>query len=476
MSQSGETKLNVVRGLGLVAAGSVVVGHMIGQGVFLKTRVITCNVETPWLVISVWVVSGLLALAGALTFAELGTMMPRSGGIYVFLREAFGPVVGFLYGWMSFAIASVGSTALGVAFAIFLNVITGGALSHEIIALRFAGLSFIVTGAQIVAVVIIFLVMLVNCAAVSVCGKVATFLTAFKIALVAGVGIGAFVFANGDWANFSRSGAPGACDGVAEAARGGFGGFAAGMLGALLAYNGWHAIVMVAGEVRSPQRNLPRAIIGGTVLVMALYILINISYFYVLDPSAIASVSINSSVATETAERFLGVIASKLMASALLVSTLGTLQISSMAISRAIFAMSRDGLLFRPLGEVSEKTRVPVKAVVAQAVWAIIFVFFGTYDTLTDYYVFAMWIFFALTVASLFVLRRKKPEIERPYRTLGYPVVPALFLLVAGWMLASYVLTKPTHAILALALTAAGLPIYWYRQRQSSIGPEQAPA
>jgi basic amino acid/polyamine antiporter, APA family len=466
------SKLDVVRGLGLVAAASMVVGHMIGQGIFLKTRVITCNVETPGMVIAVWVVSGFLALAGALTFAELGTMMPRSGGIYVFLREAFGPAVGFLYGWMNFVIASVGSTALGFAFAIFLNVIAGQALSVELFAWNVAGLHLAATGTQAVAVGIIFLVMLLNCAAVSLGGAIATYLTTFKIVLVAGVGLGSFLFASGDWANFSGH-AAGSCEGVVDSARGGFSGFAAAMLGALLAYNGWHAIVMVAGEVKEPHRNIPRSIIGGTLAVIGLYVFINVAYFYVLTPTEIADLSANSSVATATAAKFLGVLASKLMAAALLVSTLGTLQIASMAISRSIFAMSRDGLLVRPLGEVSERTRVPVNAVVAQAAWAMIFVFFGTYDTLTDYYVFAMWIFFALTVASLFVFRRKKPEVERPYRTFGYPIVPALFLLVAGWMLANYVLTKPTHAILALALIALGLPIYWYRKmgRKTNLAP-----
>lgn len=238
MSGTLPNRANVIRGLGLVAAASIVVGNMVGQGVFLKARVMTCNVETPAMVIAVWVVTGFLTLAGALTLAELAAMMPKSGGIYVFLREAYGSTLGFLYGWMNFVIGSAGVTILGVAFAIFLNVVTGGAFSGEIFAFDISGVRVSLNAAQAVAVTIIGVVMLINCAAVSVGGRVATVLAVFKIALVVGIGIGAFVLANGDWANFALSGAGGVCEGVAESARGGLAGFGAAMLGALLAYNG----------------------------------------------------------------------------------------------------------------------------------------------------------------------------------------------------------------------------------------------
>ena len=467
MSVAIPTRANVVRGLGLLAAASIVVGGMVGQGVFLKTRVITCNVETPVTVIAVWIVSGLLTLAGALTLSELAAMMPRSGGIYVFLREAYGPSLGFLYGWMNFVIGSVGGTVLGVAFAIFLNVVMGGAFAGEILAFEPAGWRFAFNKEHVVAFAIIGGVVLVNSAAVWLGGRIATIFTVFKIALVAGIGIGAFVLADGDLANFALSGASGYCEGVAESTRGGIAGFGAAMLGALLAYNGWQTIVLMAGEVKNPQKNLPLAIIGGVVTVVVLYVFVNAAYFYVLSPAEIANVSTNSSVATETAARFLGVFASKLIAASLLVSTLGTLQINNMMLSRSVFAMSRDGLFFRPLGEVSEKTRVPIKAVVVQGAWAMVLVFFGSYDTLTDYYMFVLWIFYGLAVASLFVLRRKMPHAERPYRTLGYPFVPILFLFVTTWMLANTLLTKPTQSIIGLVLIGLGLPFYWYRQNHN---------
>jgi basic amino acid/polyamine antiporter, APA family len=469
MLEALPNKANVVRGLGLVAATSIVIGNMVGQGVFLKARVMTCNVETPAMVIAAWMVAGFLTLAGALTLAELAAMMPKSGGIYVFLREAYGARWGFLYGWMDFVVGTVSISTGGAAFAIFLNVVTGGAFSGEIFAFDVAGWRIALSATQAVAITIIGVVMLVNCAAVSVGGRVATVLTIMKIALVAGIGIGAFLLASGDWSNFALSGASGTCEGVAESARGGFAGFAAAMLGALAAYNGWQSIVMLAGEVKNPQKNLPRAIIGGVLTVIALYLFVNVAYFYVLTPAEIASVATNSSVATGMTAKFLGEFASKIMAAALIVSVLGTLQIGSMRLARSVFAMSRDGLFFRALGEVSTKTRVPAKAVIAQAIWGMIIVFFGSYDTLSDYQNFVLWIFFGLAGASIFVFRRKMPNAERPYRTLGYPFVPILFLMVTAWLLVNTLLTSPIRSITGLVLIAAGLPFYWYRQKQNYL-------
>jgi len=469
MHEKMPAKNDVVRGLGFIAAAAIVVGSMVGQGVFLKTRVMTCNVETPASVIAVWIVGGLLTLAGALTLAELAAMIPKSGGIYVFLRDAYGSKVGFLYGWMNVVIGCAGVTIQGAAFAIFLNVMTGGMLSTEIFALNLAGQKVVVNVVQVVAVAVIGAVMLLNCAAVSLGGRVATVISTFKIALIAALGAGAFALASGDWSNFALSGAGGACEGVAQGARGGFAGFGAALLGALLAYNGWQAIVMLAGEVKNPQRNIPLALSGGVLLVMALYIFVNVAYFYVLTPVEVASVSPNSSVATATAAKFLGNAAAKIMAASLLISVLGALQINNMLLSRSMYALSRDGLLFDALGEVSKKTHVPLKAVVVQALSSMILVFFGSYDVLTDYYIFALWIFYALAVSAVFVFRRKQPNADRPYRTFGYPLVPILFLIVTAWLLINTLLTSPIRSMIGLGLIALGLPFYWYRQKNAAI-------
>lgn len=463
------TKSQLVRGLTLVAALSVVVGNVIGTGVFLKARVMTCNVGTPKMVLLVYVVAGLLSLAGALTYAELAAMMPRAGGEYVFLREAYGPRWAFLYGWMSFFIGKAGSqAALGVGFAIFLNVLLGGVLSGQYFSANLFGYAFPFGHLQVVALAAIIIVTLINCAAVQVSGGVAALLTGIKIALVLLVGIGAFLLAQGaDWSHFAMSNTSGACEGVSASARAGFAGFGAAMLGALWAYDGWNNVTLVAGEVKDPHRNLPRALIGGMLLVSGLYIFVNVAYFYVLSPIEVASVSAASSVATEVARRFLGPLAVSLIAAALLSSTFGTLHTSILTGARVPYAMAQDRLFFKSLSTVSARTHVPIGALIAQAVWACVLTLSGSFDALTDYAIFGLWIFYALVTASVFVFRKRMPDAERPYRTLGYPVVPILFLIVAGLLLLNTLLTTPKQALTGIILIALGLPVYWYWARQN---------
>jgi len=451
MAASGVT---LVRGLGLVAAASMLISNVIGTGVFLKARVMTCNVDTPGMVIAVWVTAGALSLAGALTYAELASAMPRSGGEYVFLREAYGRASAFLYGWMRFFVGNTGgAAALAVGFAIFLNIVSGEVLPPRAI--------------SAVAIGALLLVTLVNCAAVSVGGRIATALTAAKIALILGVGLGAFLVARGDWAHFALTAAGGACEGVEAAARGGAAGFAAAMLGALWGYNGWNEVTFVSGEVKDPRRNLPLAIIGGISVVGALYVFVNTSYFYVLTPAQVASVPASSTVATQAIASFLGPAAAKVMAAALAMSVFGALQAMTLVTARIPHAMAEDGLFFRGLARLSPRTRVPIRALFAQAAWASLLVLSGTFDELTDYAIFAILIFMALTTASVFVFRRRQPDLDRPYRTWGYPVVPALFLLVAAWLIANTLLTSPRQAFAGLGLMALGVPFYWYWSRRS---------
>ena len=462
----------LVRGLSLIAAISIVVGNVIGTGVFLKARVMTCNVGTPKMVLLVYFIAGLLSLAGALTYAELAAMMPRAGGEYVFLREAYGPRWAFLYGWMSFFIGKAGSqAALGVGFAIFLNVLLGGALSGQYFTANLLGYQVPFGHLQVVALAAIVIVTLINCAAVKVSGGVAALLTGIKIALVLLVGVGAFLLAQGaDWSHFAMSNAGGACEGVAASARAGFAGFGAAMLGALWAYDGWNNVTLVAGEVKDPHRNLPRALIGGMLLVSGLYIFVNFAYFYVLTPTEVANVSAASSVATEVAQRFLGPLAISLIAAALLSSTFGTLHTSILTGARVPYAMAQDRLFFKSLSKVSPRTHVPIGALIAQAIWACILTLSGSFDALTDYAIFGLWIFYALVTASVFVFRNRMPDAERPYRTWGYPVVPILFLIVAGMLLVNTVLTTPRQALTGVGLIALGLPVYWYWARYNRRG------
>ncbi|HEY9284817.1 MAG TPA: amino acid permease [Pyrinomonadaceae bacterium] len=486
MPKLAPENVTLIRGLTLVAAASIVIGNVIGTGVFLKARVMTCNVGTPGLVVAVWVAAGLLSLAGALTYAELAAMMPRAGGEYVFVREAYGRPLGFLYGWMQIFIAKTGSQAsLAVAFAIFFNDLTGGRLNkifftaYLVIGSGGGSLTTTPDGAlltgdpyvlaipfgllQVAAISAIVIFTVVNCAAVSVSGHVATVLTFVKIALVLGVGLGAFLLAqDGGFANFGLANAGGACEGVDAAARYGVAGFGAAMLGALWGYDGWNNLTLVAGEVKDPQRNIPRALIFGMFVIITAYVFVNIAYFYALTPTEVASVSAKSSVAREVAVRFFPPLAVTFIAAGLLFSSVGSLHTSILTGARVPYAMSRDRLFFQSLARLSPRTHVPVGALVLQGVWACVLALSGSFDTLTDYVVFGSWIFYGLTTASVFIFRRRMPNAERPYRAWGYPVVPAVFLLVTGWLLVNTLMTTPVQAFIGLGLIVLGLPVYWY--------------
>ncbi|HEY0172915.1 MAG TPA: amino acid permease [Pyrinomonadaceae bacterium] len=459
MSESPNRNLTLVRGLGLVAAVSIIIGNVIGTGVFLKARVMTCNVGTPGKVLMVWVVAGLLSLAGALTYAELAAMMPRAGGEYVFMREAYGRGAGFLSGWMQILIAKTGSQAsVALIFAASLNDLTGKSV---------AGLG--AYGVQLTAILVILAITLLNCAAVKVSGWVATALTGVKLALVVGVGLGAFLLASGDWGNYALANVGGACEGVEPGAMLGVAGFGAAMLGALWGYDGWNNLTFVAGEIKNPQRNIPIALIGGTILIMLLYVFINAAYFYALPPTAVASVPASSSVAAEVTNSFMSpfsasakALVAGLVAAALMASSVGTLHTSVLTGARVPYAMARDGLFFDNLSKVSETTRVPARAVLAQGLWACtLVILLQSFDKLTDYVVFGSYIFYGLVTASIFVFRRRMPHAERPYKAWGYPVVPILFLLVTGYLLVNTFWAAPTEAIMGLLLIGLGFPVYY---------------
>ncbi|MDQ1613200.1 MAG: basic amino acid/polyamine antiporter, family [Pyrinomonadaceae bacterium] len=462
-------QVKLIRGLTLLAAVSIVIGNVIGTGVFLKARVMTCNVGTPGKVVAVWVAAGLLSLAGALTYAELAAMMPRAGGEYVFVREGYGARLGFLYGWMQIFIAKTGSQAsLAVAFAGFLNVLTGGSLNPTFFSVPLFGYNVSFGMLQVVALLAIAITTLINCAAVAVSGHVATLLTALKLGLVLAIGVGAFLAAGGDWSHFGMANDGGACTGVAANARYGVAGFGAAMLGALWGYDGWNNLTLVAGEVKNPQRNIPLALIGGMITIITLYVFVNIAYFYVLTPTQVAGINPDgSNVATEVARQIFGAVAVAFIAAALLASSFGSLHTSILTGARVPYAMARDGLFFQNLARLSPKTHVPIGALVLQGVWASILALSGSFDTLTDYVIFGSWIFYGLTTASVFIFRRRLPNAERPYRAWGYPVVPILFLLVTGWLLVNTLLTTPVQAFIGLGLILLGLPVYWYWARHN---------
>lgn len=487
MNPDFSERQTLIRGLGLIAAISIIIGNVIGTGVFLKARVMTCNVGSPTWVIIAWIAAGLLSLAGALTYAELTAMKPEAAGPYVFLRDSYGRLSSFLFGWMQMFIARTGSQAgVAVVFAIALNDYLGGGLKQTLFETTIFGYPYEITSLQIVAIALIVIFTTLNCLSVTMSGQIATALTFIKIALVVFVGLGAFLFVTGGgFENFSLADTSGTCEGVASSVRFGsaeytfMAGFGAAMLAALWGYDGWDNLSFVAGEVKDPSRNIPIAIVGSVLLIIVLYVAIHVAYFYILDPTAVASVSGDSSVAMAVVSKFFGGdlaslatgVAVAIFTVGLMLSSLGTLHTSILSASRIPYAMAKDGMMFSTFKKVSVNA-VPINGVLFQGLWASILALSGSFDTLTDYVVFGSWIFYALITSSIFVFRRKYPDIPRPYKAFGYPVIPVVFLLVAGWLLISTVINSPGQSLTGIFLIILGLPVYYYLTKNGDKTPD----
>ena len=491
MDPATSERQTLIRGLGLIAAISIIIGNVIGTGVFLKARVMTCNVGTPAWVIAAWVAAGLLALAGALTYAELTAMKPEAAGPVVFIRDAYGRLWAFLNGWMQIVIAKTGAQAsVAVVFAIAVNDYLGGGLKQTLFETTIFGTSYELTSLQLIAVMVIAIFTTLNCLSIVMNGQIATALTFIKIGLVLFVGLGAFLFVTGgSFSGFSMVNSGGTCEGVAAATNFGSGqytfmaGFAAAMLAALWGYDGWDNLCWVAGEVKDPNRNIPIAIIGSVFLVIFLYVGVHVAYFYVLDPTAIASVSADSSVAMVVVSKFFSGditslatgIAMAIFTVGLMLSSLGTLHTSILGGGRVPYAMAKDGMMFSSFAKLSVNA-VPVNSILFQGVWASILALSGSFDTLTDYVIFGSWIFYAMVGSSIFVFRRKYPDAERPYRTWGYPVVPAVFLLVTGWLLITTLISSPKQSFIGIGLILLGIPVYYYLNNKGAKGADHADA
>lgn len=459
-------KNELVRGLNLSATTSLVVGTIIGTGVFLKSARMAQYVGTPSLVLLAWVAAGLLSLAGALSYAELGAMLPAAGGEYVYLRAAYGDLPAFLFGWMRLVVGSTGSLAsIAAGFAIFL-----GALLP--LSTVWAERTFVVLGQtihwsfgaqQLVAVSIILVLSGINCARVAFGGRVQSFFTFAKVAAIVAIMGGAFFFAPS--ASWEHLRAP-----AGAAHWSGWTAFGAAMLAALWAYDGWNNMPMAAGEVKDPGRNVPRGLIYGMFIVLAVYILVNLAYCYALPISEIASSSSTLHgaalpVAAKAAQTFWPRFGVGLMAVAGVLSTIGALNGSILTGARIPYAMARDGLFFARFADLSDKTAVPVSSVVFQGIWGSLLVLSASFDQLTDCVVFAGMIFYASTTLGVFILRRKMPNAARPYKTLGYPVVPLVFIAVALWLLLNTLQTSTVESVAGLVLIGLGLPVFYWQRR-----------
>jgi APA family basic amino acid/polyamine antiporter len=474
-----EEKNHLIRGLTLTDTTALVVGTVIGTGVFLKTAVMAQEVGTPSLVMAAWVAAGLLSLAGALTYAELGAMLPQAGGEYVYLRHSYGDASAFLFGWQRFIVAGSASiAALGAGFAVFLSAFLplNQVWVERQVTLLGQTINWQFGSKQLVAVAVILLLSALNCLTVAFGGKVQSTLTVLKIAGIAVIIIGVFFFAPSvTWSNLAApAGTP---------RWSGFALFGTAMLAALWPYDGWNNMPMAAGEVQNPGRNIPRALIGGMLVVMFIYCLANLAYLYALPFGEVVTANSTAHrdalpVASKAAQSFLGEYGGRIVALAFVVSALGALNGSILSNARVPYAMARDGVFFASQAKLSRNTRVPVIAIMIQAVWSCVLALSGTFDQLTDCLLFASWIFYGLVTSSVFVLRRKMPNVERPYKTLGYPVMPLVFVLVATWLVINTLVNKPVESVVGLVLIAIGLPLYFYfkARQQGSLSAAEVSA
>jgi APA family basic amino acid/polyamine antiporter len=466
------------RDLTLTHATSLVVGIIIGTGVFLKTASMAQAVGTPTLVLAAWVVAGVVAMLGALCFAELGALLPHAGGEYVYLRTAYGEIPGFLFACNAFVLGGAAVGAYGAAVAIFISDIHP--LGHEWLTREVhpfgVAFTFSFGARQLLAIGVIAVFAAINCAGVMLGGRVQSILTVAKAVAILGVALGVFLF--GGTGTVENLAAPGSSNG-------GIAGFGAAMFSALWAYSGWQFLPMAAGEVREPQRNLPRAIIGGTFGVLALYLIINTAYLYALPFWQVASANSTAypeapSVAARAVQTFLGGRAGLVAALIFLVSTIGSLNGVILSAARVPYAAARDGLFFTGFGRLSPRSRVPVTSLVLLAVWGALLAASGTFDQLTNMAVMSYALFWIPVALSVIMLRRKLPLAARPYRVPGYPLVPLLFALVMVWIVVSALRAAPKESIATLVLILLGLPLYplFRRSRRPAlpvITPTPAP-
>ena len=427
----------LVRALGPWQAASLVVGTIIGTGVFLKTAVMAQVGGSPLWVLLAWGVAGVLSLAGALTYAELGAMFPHAGGEYVYLREGWGRFLGFLYGWTRFWIGTPGSiAAYAVGTATFLGGVLGG-IDHDVVAL---------------SMILVFTT--INCFNVRTGGSVQAVLTGLKVALIAALAIGALTTPHGSWSNVAEGGGfPGASA------------FGTMVLAALWAYDGWNNLPMAAGEVREPSRNLPRALVGGSLAVFAIYAAVNLGYFHALPFSEVITSSSKvhpdaPPIAAKAASQFLGSTTQALLAVAMAISALSAMNGAMLTGARVPFAVASDGLAPKQLARLSPGGRVPRVAVIIQGMWASVLALSGRFDQLTDAVVFASWLFYALNAGSVLLLRRRLPNHPRPFRVPGFPIVPLLFVVLATLLLANTLATAPRESLFGLGMMALGAAVY----------------
>jgi APA family basic amino acid/polyamine antiporter len=421
----------------------IAIGSTIGSGIFLTPSLVAHALPSPAWILGVWLAGGVMALSGALTFAELGGMMPRAGGVYVYLSEAYGGLFGFLYGWAYFLVVNTGGiAALAIAFATYAGYIVP--LGH--------------LGVSGTAIAGIVMVTAINIAGVKPAGVFSDLFTILKLGgilflVVVGFGWGSVALLHPQ-------------EGGVLIGGGLSGALAAAMVGVLWSYGGWQHATFVAGEAHDPERSVPAAMMIGAAVVTAVYVLVNIAYMALLPVNVMGA---SPHVAAEAIGVVLGPVGGTIIAATIFISTFGTAGIYTLTAPRIYYAMARDGVFFHAAAAIHPRFQTPATAVVLQSIWAILLIlFWGTFENLIAYVVFTDWIFFALAAASVFVFRVRRPDAARPTSTFGYPVTPAIFIVIAVWFIVATLVEKPEQAWAGLGFLALGVPVYHFWKRRKA--------
>jgi APA family basic amino acid/polyamine antiporter len=465
----GSDATQLVQGLKLFDATTIIMGSMIGSGIFIVSADMSRQLKSPGLLLLAWVITAVMTVLGALSYGELAAAMPRAGGQYVFLREAFGPLFGFLYGWTLFLVIQTGTiAAVVVAFAKFLGLfIPWISTARVLIPLPFG---YSVSSQQLVAILVIALLTAVNCKGLREGAIVQNIFTVAKVGgLLALVLMGLLLPGNPEAVrtNFGTI-FPGSFNFAILSILG------ASLVGSLFSSDAWNNVTFTGSEVVNPKRNLPLSLFLGTGIVSLIYIATNLVYLRILPLTSIASAP-EDRVGTLAAQGLMGPWGLTFINLAILVSTFGCTNGLILAGARVYYAMAKDRLFFGRVAQISPRTHTPIFSLCLQGAWAGLLALSGTYSDLLDYVIFAALLFYVLTVSGLFVLRKERPDLQRPYKAFGYPALPALYLLLAALVMVDLLWVKPKYTWPGLIIVLTGVPVYFFWQAKARTSAARRP-
>ena len=467
------------RKLGLWASVSIVVGAVIGSSIFMKPAIMAAQLSSPLMLLLVWILAGVISLFGGMINAEVGCVMPQTGGQYVYFRHMYGDFFAYLFGWACFMVVNTASIS-GVAFVFaayvgyFLNLPHfSPAVEHSIpLVIPFIGTFYLLEniGQKAIAILLIFFFTWINTKSVKAAGAVQVFFSVLKVAALVFLIAAIFFSGKGDVLNLTKASASFDLSGWKLRTA-----FIAATTGALAAYDGWNNLGFVAGEIKNPQKNIPRGLIIGLSLCIVLYALTNEAYLYMLPVDAMKHSTL---VASDSLYKVMGVAGGGFVAFMVILCTVGNTGSNVLPCARVMFAMSEQKHFFASSGKVNAKYCTPSNALWAQAIWAIILVFIGSFDMLMDMFVFITWIFYGFAAYGIFILRKKMPDVHRPYKLKGYPYLPVIFILFSLLYVVitlyndinGYIEGKShiINSVFGLALTGIGIPLYWYFKKKET--------